>query len=102
MMRRTVFILCAVGVAVALATFVSPWASSDPDGLEKVAEQQQFLDSARPAGFQQHAPAPDYAFPGVDHGPAATAAAGLAGTLLVLAAGTGVGLLVARRRTGRS
>lgn len=101
-MRRTVFILCALGVALALATIVSPWASSDPDGLEKVAEQQQFLDSARPAGVQQQAPAPDYAFPGVRDGSAATAAAGFTGTLLALAAGSGIGLLVVRRRTGGS
>lgn len=101
-MRRTVFILCAVGVALALATIVSPWASSHPDGLEKVAEQQQFLDSARQAGVQQQAPAPDYAFPGVSDGSAATAAAGFTGTLLVLAAGTAIGLLVVRRRTGSS
>lgn len=101
-MHRTAFILCAVGVAVALATVVSPWASSNPDGLEKVAEQQQFLDRGRLAGVQQHSPAPDYAFPGVRDASAATAAAGFAGTLLVLAAGTGVGMLVVRRRTGRS
>ncbi|MFA9272212.1 MAG: PDGLE domain-containing protein [Baekduiaceae bacterium] len=101
-MRRTVFILCAIGVSLALATVVSPWASSHPDGLEKVADQQQFLDSARQAGVQQQAPAPDYAFPGVRDASAATAAAGVTGTLLVLAAGTGIGLLVARRRTGES
>lgn len=101
-MRRTAFILCAVGVALALATIASPWASSDPDGLEKVAEQQQFLDRARTAGVQQQAPAPDYAFPGVHDASTATAAAGFAGTLLVLAAGTGVGMLVVRRRTGGS
>lgn len=97
-MRRVTFILCAVGASLALATFASPWASPDPDGLEKVAEQQRFLDDGRLAGVQEDAPAPDYAFPGVDDASTATAVAGFAGTILTLAVGTGVALLVVRRR----
>ena len=51
-------------VAIGLATAVSPLASSSPDGLEKVAEDQGFLDEGRLAGVQEDAPVPDYAFPG--------------------------------------
>lgn len=101
-MRRVIFILCAVGVSLALATAVSPWASSAPDGLEKVAGDQQFLEQGRVSGVQDHAPVADYALPGLGTGRSATAAAGLAGTLLVLGAGTGVTLLAVRRRTHRS
>lgn len=97
-MRRAMFILCAVGVSLALATAVSPWASSAPDGLERVAADQRFLDRERPAGAQEHAPATGYVFPGLGAGRGATAAAGFAGTLLVLGAGTGVAMLVVRRR----
>lgn len=100
--RRMVFIVCAVGVSLALATAVSPWASNAPDGLNKVAADQRFLDHERMADVQRHAPAAGYAIPGLGAGRGATAAAGLAGTLLVLAAGTGMALLVVRRGADRS
>ena len=63
-MRR--FTLLALLVAIALATAFSPFASSSPDGLEKVAEQEGFLDRGRLAPVQKRAPVPDYALPGVD------------------------------------
>lgn len=100
-MRRAIFILCAVGVSLLLAGAVSPWASSAPDGLNRVAADQRFLDRERVADVQRHAPAAGYAVPGLGRGRGATAAAGFAGTLLVLAAGTGMTLLVVRRRTQR-
>lgn len=96
-MRRAIFILCAIGVSLALATAISPWASSAPDGLNRVAADQRFLDHEHVAKVQEHAPAAGYALPGTGTGRSATAAAGLVGTLLVLAAGTGVALLVVRR-----
>ena len=67
----------ALVVAVALATFASPWASSSPDGLEKVAETKGFLDDGRLHGLQESSPVPDYAFPGVHDPRLATALAGL-------------------------
>lgn len=97
-MRRTVFILCAVAVSLALATFASPFASTHPDGLEKVAEEQAFLDQGRLAGVQRDAPVPDYAAPGISNPPLATAAAGFAGTLLTFVAGAAIGRVVMRRR----
>jgi hypothetical protein len=92
---RLVTIL-ALAVAIGLATAVSPFASASPDGLEKVAEQQAFLEQGRLAPVQESAPAPDYAFPGVDDPRLATALAGFTGTLLVFALGAGA-VAVARR-----
>ena len=37
-------------VALGLAFFVSPLASSSPDGLEKVATDEGFIDTARDHG----------------------------------------------------
>ena len=37
---RRVFVVVAIAVAVGLATAVSPFASSSPDGLERVAEDK--------------------------------------------------------------
>lgn len=41
--RNAAFILGGIGVAALLALFLSPFASSLPDGLERVAEIQGFL-----------------------------------------------------------
>jgi PDGLE domain-containing protein len=93
------FTILALAVAIGLGTAASPFASSSPDGLERVAEDKAFLDDGRLAPIQEDAPVPDYAFPGVDDPRVATGLAGFAGTLVVFAAGFGVAAL-ARRREG--
>jgi hypothetical protein len=91
------FTALALAVAVGLATAASPFASSSPDGLEKVAREQGFLEDGRLAAVQEGAPAPDYAFPGVEDERLATGLAGFTGTLLVFAAGYGLARVVVRR-----
>jgi len=93
-----VFTLLALAVAIGLATAVSPLASSRPDGLERVAEDKGFLEEGRLTAVQEEAPAPDYAFPGVDDPRLATGLAGFTGTLLVFAAGYGLARVSVRRR----
>jgi hypothetical protein len=90
--------ILALALAVGLATGVSPYASSAPDGLERVADDQAFLDR----GEHRDAPAPDYAFPGVDDPQLATGLAGFAGTLGVFAIGFGIATATrgGRLRTG--
>jgi cobalt/nickel transport system permease protein len=66
------------GIALAIAAFVSPFASGLPDGLERAAEHLGFADRARAA---LAAPFPDYALPFVSSAGLATALAGLLGTL---------------------
>lgn len=92
-MRLGVFVGLALAVAIGLGVAVSPFASPQPDGLERVAEDHRFAG----AGTSHAAPASDYAFPGVTDEKAATAAAGLAGTLLVFALGAGVARVLRRR-----
>ena len=94
-----IFIVVALALAVGLATAVSPFASPNPDGLEKVAEEKQFLDEGRLAEIQEDSPIPDYAFPGVDNERVATGLAGFVGTLAVFAIGYGLAYLVRRRPT---
>jgi hypothetical protein len=93
------FTILALAAAIGLGTAFSPFASSSPDGLEKVAEEQGFLDRGRLAAVQEEAPAPDYAFPGVGDARLATAIAGFAGTLGVFLLGAGVVAVVRRPRT---
>ena len=90
----------AVAVAVGLGMAVSPFASANPDGLEKVAEEKEFLDEGRLAGLQEDSPIPDYAFPGVDNERVATGLAGFGGTLAAFAIGYGLAYLLRRRAPG--
>ena len=77
------------GYFIALAiTLVAPFASSSPDGLEKVAEDQGFMDTAKEAPYAVIA---DYVFPGVENEALATVLAGVIGVtiiFLLLAGGT--------------
>jgi hypothetical protein len=88
------FIVLALAVAIGLATAASPFASPAPDGLERVAADKAFIDDGRSGD----APAPGYAFPGVDDPRLATGLAGFAGTLVVFAAGFGLAALARRRQ----
>jgi PDGLE domain len=92
-----IIVILGLALAVGLATAVSPFASPHPDGLEKVAEQKQFLDQGKLAGIQEDSPIPDYAFPGVDNERVATGLAGFVGTLAVFAIGWALAYLVRRR-----
>jgi hypothetical protein len=96
-----VFIAVALAVAIGLATAVSPFASSDPDGLEKVAGEQAFLEDGKLHSIQSDSPIPDYAFPGVDNERVATGLAGFVGTLGVFAIGFGIAYVLRRRPQNR-
>jgi hypothetical protein len=92
------FTILALAIAIGLATAASPFASASPDGLERVAGDKAFLDHGRLAAVQEDAPAPDYAFPGIDDPRLATGLAGFAGTLGVFALGLGVAAVARRPR----
>jgi hypothetical protein len=86
-------LLLVVGVAL-----LSPLASPHPDGLERVAENEGFLDQAEEAPYQI---IPDYSFPGIENETVATIVAGLVGTVLLFAVGYALAWLL-RRRSGRA
>jgi hypothetical protein len=92
--RLRLFVVLAVAVAIGLATAVAPFASSAPDGLERVAHHHGFAQDGREHG----APAAGYAFPGIHDERLATGVAGFAGTLATLALGWGVVALLGRTR----
>jgi cobalt/nickel transport system permease protein len=75
-----------LGIALLLAVF-SPFASTHPDGLEWVAEQKGFLDTAQGPLYKV---IPDYVFPGVTNEAMATIFAGIIGTLIVFGVALGV------------
>jgi len=89
-----------IGLSIALATaLLSPLASPYLDGLERVAEDQGFLDRAEDAPYEV---LPDYVFPGIQNEALATIVAGLVGTLVVFGLVSGLAWVVRRRRTGPS
>jgi hypothetical protein len=93
-----VFVVLALAIAIGLATAASPFASSSPDGLERVAGDKGFLDHGRLHAVQDESPIPGYAFPGIDNPRVATGLAGFVGTLLVFGLGWGAAT-VARRHS---
>ena len=85
-----------IGLTVCLLVAVfSPLASSSPDGLERVAEDEGFIGLAQEAPFQLIA---DYVFPGIENEAVATILAGLIGTLILFGVVSGVAWLVKSRR----
>ncbi|HEX4983191.1 MAG TPA: PDGLE domain-containing protein [Ilumatobacteraceae bacterium] len=98
-MRRNVLGLVIAGlvVAVAVATFASPFASSSPDGLEKVA-----ADKSLDTDVEDHAladgPFADYGVEGVDDERVGTGLAGLVGVAVTFAVGFGLFAVIKRAR----
>lgn len=97
------WLLGALLCALLLAAFVSPYASSSPDGLERVAADKGFLakSETRPPAWR-HAPLAAFAFPGLKHPKLATGLAGLTGTLLVFGVAWGVARFASTRRAAAS
>ena len=84
------------GLLLALAVAVlSPLASTQPDGLERVAEDQGFIDRGKQSPLRVIS---DYLFPGIHDERLATILAGVVGTVVVFAVVYGVAWAVRRRR----
>ncbi len=106
-MSLWVFVGAGLAVAVLLAVFVSPWASSSPDGLEKVAGDKGFLQkSEEKAPAWKGSPMKNYAVPGVKSEKTSTAVSGLVGVVITAAVmlamamlGIGLGRLKRRKAT---
>ena len=93
-----IFLLGGLLVAIGLAMLVSGFASSSPDGLNKVAEDHGFAAKAKEHLFE-NGPLAGYAVKGVNSDRLSTALAGLIGVLVTF----GVGLaLFALLRAMRS
>ncbi|HYJ59883.1 MAG TPA: PDGLE domain-containing protein [Actinomycetota bacterium] len=91
-MDRTSLWLVIVGgllVALALAFVVSPYASGDPDGLDKVATDAGFADAEQDHGTAD-GPLAGYEVEGVDDASLSTGVAGVVGVVLTF----GLGMLL--------
>lgn len=99
-MRNRALITSGLGIALLIGVFLSPFASSDPDGLDRVSQDLKFEDKAiedAPAKkLPFYAVFDEYALRGVPEG-VATPLAGLIGTLATFGLAWGIGKLVIRR-----
>ena len=96
MTSRTTLLLAGLAIAAVVAASSAWLASGSPDGLERVAEDKEFIETAKDPGYEI---LPDYTIPGID-GEVSTALAGVVGVLVMLGIGLGAGHLL-RRRDGK-
>ena len=97
--RNLAFVITGLGIALLIAIFVSPFASPDPDGLDRVSEDLQFGHRATEDAPARKLPFAqifdEYALKGVPQG-IATPMAGLVGTLVTFGLAWGIGKLVVK------
>ena len=99
MSNTRVFLLAGLLLALGLALFASPFASGSPDGLEKVAQDKGFSETAADHGLSD-SPVADYAVRGVDDERISTGLSGVIGVLVTFGLGLGLfGLMRLRRES---
>jgi cobalt/nickel transport protein len=84
-------------VSLVLAGFVSFYASSHPDGLEKVAEEIGFIETAKDPATAGSALA-DYGVAGVENERASVGVAGVIGVAATGAIATGLFIYLGKRK----
>jgi cobalt/nickel transport protein len=100
MNKQSKFLIAGFVVSLFLAGVVSNYASSHPDGLEKVAEDIGFLDSAKDHTYAD-GPLADYGVKGIENERLSTGTAGVIGVIATAGVSTGL-FFVLRRRSGAS
>jgi len=96
------FLWIGLGVSLLLALLLSPFVSSSPDGLEKVAEHHGFAEKGESWTLWQYAPFRDYAIPGIKNEKLATALAGLIGTGGIFMIAIGLGKVLRKTKSSRN
>ncbi len=98
--RNKTFIWTGLGAALIVAAIFSPFASSDPDGLDRVAQDHEFEDKAVEDPLAHQLPFysifEEYALRGVPEA-IATPMAGVIGTLVTFGLAWGLGKGVVRK-----
>lgn len=98
-MKQKTFLISGFLASLFLAGVVSFYASSSPDGLEKVAGDIGFIDSAKEHTNSDGALA-DYGVKGVENARLSTGAAGVIGVIATGAISTGLFFLIRRKPGG--
>lgn len=77
------FLLAGILISLAIAGVLSYYASSSPDGLEKVAEEEGFLDTAKES-INSGTPLADYGVSGIENERLSVGLSGLIGVIATL------------------
>ncbi|MHC5730351.1 MAG: PDGLE domain-containing protein, partial [Nostoc sp.] len=97
--RNRAFVIAGLGIALLIAIFLSPLASKNPDGLDRVSKDLKFDSKELEEKPAQKLPFynifDEYALRGVPSA-IATPLAGLIGTLVTFSLAWGIGKLVVR------
>ena len=91
------FIIVGAIVSLFLDAFLSFYASSNPDGLEKVGESIGFIETAKDSAVAD-SPLADYGVEGVEDARISGALAGIIGLAVTAAVSYGVFALVKRKQ----
>ena len=97
-MRAKGFLIGFLLVSLLIAGIASFYASSNPDGLEFVAEKTGFSHTADDSSTAD-SPLADYSVEGIGNDRLSGGLAGVIGVLVVLTLSTGLFAVVRRRRT---
>jgi cobalt/nickel transport protein len=97
--RNRALVLTGLGIALLIAVFLSPFASKNPDGLDRVSEDLKFKDKEQEDKPAKKLPFSavfdEYSVKGVPE-TIATPLAGLVGTLATFGLAWGIGKLVVK------
>jgi len=92
------FRIYGLGIALIMACGISLFASSHPDGLERVAIDlfggEEEMEEQIEGKEVMHSPMPDYVVPGIKNETLAASLAGLIGVLLMFVLVIGIGKLL--------
>ncbi len=99
-MKQKTFLISGFMASLVLAGVVSFYASSSPDGLEKVAGDIGFIESAQENANSEGILA-DYGVKGVENARLSTGAAGVIGVIATGAISTGLFFLIRRKSGGK-
>jgi hypothetical protein len=84
-----------IAVALLMVFVLAPNASSHPDGLEKVAEDKEFIGEGEDPGYEW---LPDYTIPGIENEYWSTVISGAIGVGILVVVGGGIAFALTRVR----
>ena len=99
-MKQKTFLIAGFIASLFLAGVVSFYASSNPDGLEKVAGDIGFSETAK-ENTNSDGILADYGVKGIDNPRLSTGAAGVVGVVATAAISTGIFALISRKSVGK-
>lgn len=98
-LQRYWWVIVGLIVAGAVVLLLAPAASENPDGLDRVSEDQEFAHKGKDAPYEL---LPDYTIPGIDNEWATVVLAGLVGVGIVFVVPMGIGFVLRQARKARS